>query len=156
MGDEAQRAQGVILKTNTNRLVYASGVILLFSACVALDTNFYKSDCLCIAGGEVNVNSQAGTYSFTAMNIDVEPPPCIQMGHVNVKTGIDSNGDGKLTGDEILQEFNDGTPGGHVVIGGVSGEPLPSSDGNVLRETTVTATDGSVIHSGTETSGSSF
>ena len=128
-----------------SQFMAAGLVLLLVSACASLEGIVFKSPCLEIVGGGA-VHGD-GAYSIGVLTIKTGPPPCTQIGHVNIKYGFDDNGDGELSPDEVDHDLNDSTPGDSVTFGALSG-PLPNSGGSVIREITVTDTSGNSIYTG--------
>lgn len=134
----------------------ASVLSLAVVGCVTVHGQKIGSDCLCITGGEIEVNCERNSYSMSAMRIQVEPGCAAQMGSVSVCTGIDDDGDGKLDkGDprdpsdcgEVDTKVHDKSPGNHFVHGAISSTPIPAGSNTGYQEIQVLDKEGKIMYS---------
>jgi hypothetical protein len=124
--------------------------VLVGLGCVSTQSSLYKSKCLTVSGGQVTVDCAENVWSMEAMTISTGPPPCAQMGQVDVRVGGDTNGDEELQDDEVRQQLHDTTPGSSVVMAAVSNEAVPPGASNVIVEIVVTGADGEILYSNTQ------
>jgi hypothetical protein len=98
---------------------------LALGACASMEIGRYKSDCIEVTAGQIEIDCDNETWSFSGLCARKRHSACPDLTRFVFEAGVDSNDNGQLDAGEATISVDHMGPGDEICTGAASG----STDG---------------------------
>jgi hypothetical protein len=99
----------------------AAALVLALAGCASMEAGSYRSDCISVTSGEIQIDCEGGTWSFGGVCARVRHSACPDIKRFVFQAGVDTNGNGTLEAGEKIIDVDDSTGGDDFCAGAADG-----------------------------------